>query len=300
MVTLPSIRRVALATAALAVAAGSAAGAQRSLREQTVYVSVVDRQGKPAEGLSAGDFTVREDGAAREVLTVGPATGPLQVAVLVDPSEASRNSIPDIRESVKAFAGTIWAANPESQIALYAFGERPTLEADYTSNAATLARNVDRLFASTNSGAYFIEAVIEAATALGRRSPARGVVVAFVDENGPEFSNRRHQQVFDAVAAARASLWTITRQGFSDNPMASETRERASVLGDVTQRTGGRNVIIFAPSALRERFVDVATQLLTQTAITYGRPDSLIPPERLEVRLTRDGYRLAAPRWTGR
>jgi hypothetical protein len=124
--------------------------------------------------------------------------------------------------------------------------------------------------------------------------------VAFVDENGPEFSNRRHQQVFDAVAAARASLWTITRQGFSDNPMASETRERASVLGDVTQRTGGRNVIIFAPSALRERFVDVATQLLTQTAITYGRPDSLIPPERLEVRLTRDGYRLAAPRWTGR
>lgn len=271
--------------------------AQRAVRDQTIFVGVYDSKGLPPASLPLTALTVREDGVAREVLTVEPATTPMQIAVLVDTSEASRGSIPDLREAIRAFAAAVWAKSPDTQIALYVFGERPSLEADYTNSAVALARGVDRLFSSTGSGAYFIEAVVEASNALAKRKPARGVVVAFVDENGPEFSNRRHTHAFESVAAARASLWTITRQGFSGD-MSPESRERAMVLGDVTTRTGGRNFTIFAPSALKIRFTEVADQLLAQFAVTYGRPESLIPPERLEVRLTLDGYKLSAPRWT--
>jgi hypothetical protein len=278
---------------------GAAAAGQRALRNQTIFVSVVDKNGQPPASLEVSHLSVREDGVAREVLDVEPATTPMQIAVLVDTSQASQNSIPDLRDGVKAFANRIWAQSPNSQIALYGFGERPTLEADYTTSAVAWQRGVDRLFAASGSGAYFIDAVIEAANGLARREPARGVVVAYVDENGPEFSNRRHQQVFDALANARASLWTIARQGF-ENALTSESRERASVTGDVTQRTGGRSATIFAPSALKTKFADTADGLLTQFAVTYGRPESLIPPERLEVRLSLDGYKLSAPRWTNK
>lgn len=271
--------------------------AQRALRDQTIYVGVYDNKGLPPASLPQTALTIREDGNAREVLKVEPATTPMQIAVLVDTSDASRGSIPDLRQGIRAFAEAIWAKSPDSQIALYAFGERPKREADYTNSAVALGRGVDRLFASSGSGAYFIEAVVEASTALAARKPARGVVVAFVDENGPEFSNRRHTHAFEAVAAARASLWTITRQGFGGD-MSPESRERAMVVGDVTTRSGGRGFTIFAPSALTSRFTEVADLLLAQFAVTYGRPESLIPPERLEVRLTLDGYKLSAPRWT--
>jgi VWFA-related protein len=273
---------------------------QRALRDQTIFISVQDKQGKPPATLALTDLAIREDGNVREILKVEPATTPLQIAVLVDTSQAAQASIADLRDAVKAFAAAIWAKSPETQIALYTFGERPTLATDYTTSAVALGRGVDTMFAASGSGAYFIDAVIESAQALAKRKPARGAIVAFVDENGPEFSNRRHQQAFDAVAAARASLWTIARQGFSNDSMSTESRERGTIIGDVTTRTGGRSSMIFAPSALKERFTDVAAQLLGQFAVTYARPESLIPPERLEVRLSREGFRLHAPRWTNK
>lgn len=294
------LKNSAVAAAVLLVAQTGDLSAQRALREQTIFISVADKDGKPPASLAIGDLTIREDGNAREVLKVEPATTPMQIALLIDTSQASQGSIPDLRDAVRAFGTTIWAKSPDTQIALYVFGERPSLEADYTNNATALGRGVDRLFASSGSGAYFIDAVIESAKAMAARKPARGVIVAYVDENGPEFSNRRHEQAFDALAAARSSLWTITRQGFSSTAMTSEGRERASIIGDVTQRTGGRSSMIFAPSALKDRFRELADQLLAQFAVTYGRPESLIPPERLEVRLTREGYRLTAPRWTNK
>ena len=54
--------------------------------ERTVYASVVDKNDAPVTGLSVGDFIVREDDAAREVLRVSAATEPMQIAVLVDTS----------------------------------------------------------------------------------------------------------------------------------------------------------------------------------------------------------------------
>jgi hypothetical protein len=273
--------------------------AQRTPGDQTIYIGVTDKNGQPPATLTMDQLTVREDGIAREILKVEPATAPMQIAVLIDTSTVSQGSIPDLRDAVRAFSEAIWAKSPESQIALYAFGERPSLEADYTTSAIALNRGVDRLFAGTGSGAYFIEAVTEAAAAMAKRKPARGVIVAFVDENGPEFSNRRHTHAFEAVAAARASLWTISRQrSGATAPMTSEDRERATVVGDVTTRSGGRGTTVFAPSALNIRFAEIASQLLAQFAVTYGRPESLIPPERLEVQLRLDGYRLTAPRWT--
>jgi len=301
MAPFPWKQSVALGVLAAATwtTATPGSAAQRDLRNQTIHIGVYDNKGLPPATLTPSHLTVREDGVAREVLTVAPATTPMQVAVLVDTSQASQGSIPDLRDGLRAFATAIWARSPESQLALYAFGERPSLEADYTTSAIAWSRGVDRLFAASGSGSYFIEAVVEASNALAKRKPARGAVVAYVDENGPEFSNRRHAQAFDAVASARASLWTISRQGFSGD-MSTETRERAMVVGDVTMRSGGRNFTLFAPSGIKARFTEVSEQLLAQFAVTYGRPESLIPPDKLEVRLTLDGYKLSAPRWTNK
>jgi hypothetical protein len=281
-----------------AIAIGAGGPQERPTNQQRVYVSVVDKNGAPVTTLAVTDVTVKEDGASREVLKVEPATYPMQVAILVDTSAATAGAISDLRSSIKAFAAALWAKSPDTQIALYSFGARPTLEADYSSSAVNLDRRIDRLFTVSDSGATFIDAVIEVAGGLKKRGATRPVIVAYVDENGPEFSNRRHDVAFDAVAEARASLWVVARQGFSSSTSTPENRERAMVIGDVTTSTGGRSSMVFAGSAIKGRLAEIATQLLSQMVITYGRVDTLVPPEKLEIRLANQDLRLAAPRWT--
>jgi hypothetical protein len=175
------------------------------------------------------------------------------------------------------------------------------LDADFSSSATNFNRRVDRLFGASGSGAYLIDAIIDASVALKKRGATRPVVVVYVDENGPEFSNRRHDKVFDALAAAHASLWVVARQGFSSGSVETpENRERGIVIGDVTTRTGGRTSTVFDGSAIKLRLTEVASQLLSQVALTYGRPDTLIPPDKLEIRLVNEDLKLAAPRWTTR
>ena len=60
--------------------------AQRATREQHVLVSVLDKDGNPVPDLAAGDFIVRENDMAREVLRVEPASAPMQIMMLVDTS----------------------------------------------------------------------------------------------------------------------------------------------------------------------------------------------------------------------
>ncbi len=87
--------RRALAVATLL--AGLAVVGQGQLVAQTIqralYVSVLNEAGAPVPDLGPSDFIVREDNVAREVLKVAPATEPMQVALLIDNSQAARDYI---------------------------------------------------------------------------------------------------------------------------------------------------------------------------------------------------------------
>src|SRR5687768_12576340 len=96
-------------------------------RTRDVYVSVLDPKGVPVQGLTAADFTVREDGIAREVLKAVPATEPLQVALLVDDSQAATSMLQPLREGIAAFVAKLQG---KAEIALVTFGERPTTQVE--------------------------------------------------------------------------------------------------------------------------------------------------------------------------
>lgn len=293
----------ALLAACVTVLVAPSIGAQqttRETRERQVIVAVLGAGNAPITDMTAAEFTVREDGAAREVLRVGPAPPPSHLVLLIDDSQASQNATQHLRTAVKAFVRKVQAAGPLPPTALWTFGERPVRRADFSPNPATLGRAVDRLFAISGSGAYLLEALVEISKDLKKKEAIRPVIVAFVDEDGPEFSSITHKNVEAALREAGVSVWSIAGQTRGQAMGTSEARERALTLGDVTAWSGGSNTVILTPQALDSTFTSIATQLTARYLVTYARPESLVPPERIEVEVKRRDAKVRATRWAGR
>ncbi len=283
---------VAAALTAPALALSAAEPSQKA-GEVRVHISVTDEDGK-ALSISPADISIQEDGRAREVLRVEKAAGPLQIALLVDDSQAAQAAIADIRAALTQVIATVLGANPDSQIALISFGERPTLLVDYTSSRAQLERGVNRIFARPGSGAYMLEAIASATRGVIKRGAPRAHLIVIGTE-GVEFSNDHFQRVLDGLAESGASLWALTLTAGPRAGDTDETRNRSVVLGRGTSASGGRHDQVLANSALPSRLDAIAGLLLNQYAVTFGRPDSLVPPQTIDIKVTLPGARVLAP-----
>jgi VWFA-related protein len=284
-----------LSALALAAACTLPGAAFAQSKPTDVYVSVVNSKGEPAAGLAAQDFRVREDGVAREVLKVGTATEPLTVALLVDDSQAAQPAVQMIREAVDAF---LKALDGKAEIALVTFGERPTIAVDYTTDQKKLHDGAQRIFPRSGAGAYLMDAIVEVSKGMVKRKASRPVIAVLMMDGAVEFSNHYYLNVVEGVDKAGAALHVISL-GEPSASLSDEVRNRNQVVAVGTERTGGRRDQVLALTAAAQQMKQLANELLTQYVVTYGRPDTLIPPEKIEVTVTKPGLTARARTRTG-
>ena len=255
--------------------------------QRALYVSALTEAGTPAADLGASDFLVREDNAAREVLKVEPAVDPMQIAILVDTSQGARDDISHIRTALPAFVKALTTGDVKNEVAIVAIGERPTVFTNYTFNQAELKKGIDRIWSVQGSGAYLLDGVIEVCQGFKKRGAQRPVIVAILSE-GPELSNRQHDQVIEPLRAAGAAFHAITL-GRPSTSLSDETRNRNMVLDEGPRVTGGRREDLLTSMALGGKLTQLADELTHQYKVTYARPQSLIPPERVTVASAKTG-----------
>ena len=279
--------RLALALALLSVSLTSSRAplhAQNAAREQTLYVSAVNDKGEPVDGLGPDAFLVREDGIRREVLRVSRAVEPIDIALLVDNSAAAEEEITFMRDAVSRFDALM---APNNQIALIALADRPTIFVDYTNDPKRLSAGVGRLFAMPNSGMTLLDGLVETAKGLERRETPRAVIVPIITD-GPEFTNRYYRDVAAAVRKAQTAMHIVSI-GLFYHSEEQGLRERSFLLDEGPRTTGGQRISLLTPMGLPDALQRLGRELSSQYKVVYGRPESLVPPEKTEVSSARAG-----------
>jgi von Willebrand factor type A domain-containing protein len=283
-------RRIFLAAVgfvACALAWPIAIGAQAVQR--ALYVSALNEAGKPVPDLGPTDFIVREDNSAREVLKVEPALDPMQIAVLVDNSQAARDDIAHIRTALPAFVSALTGGEEgvKNEVAIIAIGERPTILTPGTTNRATLQKGIDRIWSLQGSGAYLLDGLVETSKGFKKRGARRPVIISIATE-GPELSTLQHDQVIEALRDSGVAYHAITL-GRPSSSLSDEARNRNVVLDEGPRTTGGHRTDLLTSMALGPALAQLADELTHQYRVTYAHPQSLIPPERVTVAAAKPG-----------
>ena len=279
-----------LFVAVLSIVAGALVGTlplDAQALQRAMYVSALNEAGAPVPNLGPSNFVVREDAMAREVLKVEPAVEPMQVAVLVDTGQGARNDISQMRSALPPFVKTLTTGDVKNEVAIIAIGERPTVFTNYTFQQGDLQKGIDRIWSVQGAGTYLLDGIIEVCQGFKKREAHRPVIVAILSE-GPELSNRQHDQVLDPLRASGAAFHAITL-GRPSTSLSDEMRNRNLVLDEGPRGTGGRREELLTSMALGGKLVQLADELTHQYKVTYARPQSLIPPERVVVSAAKPG-----------
>lgn len=278
----PIVRLVAGAATALFISVVVVAQSA----ERVLYVSVWDEHTRaPITGLGTDAFAVREDGARREVLRVTPATSPISVAILVDNSQAATPTIADLRKALSAFVRSLDGIGP---VAIIGVADRPTILRDYTTDQKQLQDGVRRVFAMPGSGATLLDAIVEVSQGLAKRDTDRVAMVIVTTENR-EYSTRHYRDVLEALGKGGAMMHALVLTGPGGAALNDEARNRASVLDLGPKASGGTRADVLTSQAFEVKLQELAAILKSQHRVVYSRPQTLIPPEKIEVTAAKPG-----------
>jgi len=287
-----------LVTAAALVAALAALSieprAAQGAREGVMFVSAVDRDGEPVAGLGPEAFQIREDGVRREVLRVSRATEPIDIAILVDNSAAANDDITFLRAALSKFVARM---APGNQVAVIALADRPTILVDYTNDTKRLSDAVGRLFSMSQSGMTLLDAIFETTRGLAKRETPRAVIVPVITD-GIEFTNRYSKDIAAALQSEDVALHLVGIGQFYHSEDHA-TRERSFLLDEGPRKSGGQRISLLSPHGLDDALQRLARELSSQYKVVYGRPESLIAPERAEVSSARAGVTMRGARARG-
>ena len=130
---------------------------------------------------------------------------------------------------------------------------------------------------------HFDTLVMETTRGIRKRGATRPVVVAVITP-GVDLSDRPYESALEPLLASGAAFHVVV----VGRPITGG-RDRQVFLDRGTAQTGGRYDTVLTGTGLAPRMKQLATELTHQYKVTYARPDTLIPPDRVAVSAAKPG-----------
>jgi hypothetical protein len=244
-----------------------------------VYISATDSKGAPVTDLTAADVTVTEGGKDRPVVSLQPATAPMQVAILVDDAGTG-----GFQSAVSEFIQKTFG---RGQFSISMLSPQALKLVDFTEDVGGLKDALAKLRPRGRlqpDGDQLPEAIADSAKELQQRKAERPVILALTLAGG----------LLHSVEPNNV-LKTIRSSGAALNVVYLSGADLGQVLGDGPKESGGRIEQAATGQSIDAAVVRIADSLLNQYLLTYTLPDGVKMSDRLSVTTSRKGLRLTSP-----
>ena len=266
-----------------------------------LQATVKNGRGEVVRNLDRGAFTVYENGKPQTVTLFHRDDVSVSLGIAIDNSGSMRRK----RAKVEAAAlALVRASNPQDEVFVLSFGDKPRLDVPFTSDVSVLEAGLHR--GDAIGGTAMRDAVQTAEEYLGAHAVRERKVLLVVTDGNDNASVTSMARIRQEVERSGTVVHAIGLLADNDPDKARRARNE---LTELTEASGGLAYFPGSVEEVGEVALDLAGQIRSQYTIGYSPSNQALDgsyrklrvvargPERLTVR-TRSGYR-AAPSAAG-
>jgi hypothetical protein len=275
----------------LAVALVASSVSVSAQKQQQVFISLTTPDGKPVEGLQAGDVSISEDDVNCKVVKVEAIDWPTKVQVLVDNGKSNTSPINPLRDGLKA----LFELMPEgTEMSLYVTAGTPRAVVKPTTDRQKLIDGI-ALVAPDGGAGMFFDALSEAAERVAKdKVPGFPVILMVGSDLGQvrvldQPYLKLQQTIIDKGITAHVTV--TTGSGGTTSGQA-----QTEIGLTVTKLSGGRYEGLSAASRLSTLLPEIGKKIAAsavkqrhQYRITYERPDKPSAQPRIGATVKKEG-----------
>src|SRR5437870_5686220 len=261
--------------------------------EVQLPISVVDKEGRPVDGLKQENFQIFEDKVQQTIKTFRHEDIPLSLGLVIDNSGSMRNKRERVNSSALAF---VRESNPEDETFIVNFDDSAYLEQDFTGSIGDLIDALDNIDARGETALYDAVYLSAEHVKAGKKDKKALLLITDGEDNVSKYGINK---VFEALKQSKVTLYAIglleendQRGGLFKKPPSKKAKDD---LVKFAEMTGGQ---AFFPKNLEEveQIVkDIAHDLRNHYTVSYTPTNAKLDGSYREI-----GVKVNAPKNLGK
>ena len=270
--------------------------------EVQLPVSVIDKEGRPVDGLSKDQFTIFEDNTQQQIKVFKHEDIPLSLGLVIDNSGSMRNKRERVNSAALAF---VRESNPEDETFIVNFDDSAYLEQDFTGSIGDLIDALDNLDTRGETALY--DAVYLSADHVksGKKDKKAVLLITDGEDNVSKYG---FNKVVETLKQSKVTLYAVglledndQRGGLFKKPPSKKAREALQKFADIT---GGQAYFPKSLEEVEELAKNIAHEIRNHYTISYTPTNKKLdgtwraiqvkvnPPRKVSkvTVLTREGY----------
>ena len=242
-------------------------GADRGIRVDVdlalVNVTITDPYNRLVTGLEQENFRIFEDNVEQDVAHFSNEDVPVSIGVIFDLSGSMANKVDKSRLAALQFFKT---ANPQDEFFLVSFNDRAQLVSPFTSSIEDLQTRL--MFTAAHGRTAMLDAIYLGLSQMkGARNTKRALLI--ISDGGDNHSRYSERDIRNYVKEADVQVYAIGIYDPSGNRATPEEVSGPSLLGDLTDMTGGRTFPVANLNDLPDIAIKISMELRNQYVLGY-------------------------------